>query len=101
MTRRIIRDCLFSIICYAWSLVPDVGDVRYRQLGETSFVTNIEYLTFPCFSAHTPLVIELQIDTLYLSRRIRRYGLVFRIPMYQVPIANIFVLLLHASHNRD
>jgi len=56
MTRRIIRDCLFSIICYAWSLVPDVGDVRYRQLGETSFVTNIEYLTFPCFSAHTPLV---------------------------------------------
>jgi len=45
VTRRIIRDCLFSIICYAWSLVPDVGDVRYRELGETSFATNIEYLT--------------------------------------------------------
>jgi hypothetical protein len=54
--RRIIRDCLFSIICYAWSLIPDAGDVRCRQLGETSFATNIEYLTFPCFSAHTRLV---------------------------------------------
>jgi hypothetical protein len=56
MNRRIIIDCLFSIIRYAWSLVADGGDVRYKQLGETSFVANIGYLTFPCFSAYASLV---------------------------------------------
>jgi hypothetical protein len=91
MTRRIIIDCLFSIIWYAWSLVPDGGDVRYKQLGETSFVTNIGYLTFPCFSATHRSFSELQIDTPYLSLIIRRYGFVFRITMDPVLIFNIFV----------
>ena len=91
MTRRKIRDYLFSIIRYAWNLVPDVGDVRYRQLGETSFATNIEYITFPCFLRTLRSFSELQIDTPYLSRRIRHYGFFFRITMDQVPIANIFV----------